>query len=191
MTFTEYIRRVAHRSGSSNTEARRVLDAAIDILQERLSEGDSVSLRGVGTFDTRLRQRRTIRSVNDSRKIVLGEVRVPRFRPAAALRRASAGASPMWWKDPRHQAAWRLAETLVSDLQLYHRSRLPANLQAAQAPGEVDAACEHALGALWRDARSTWTEQIDPDIRSTRDHLIEAALRHWTGGSSEPTQPLS
>ncbi|MBP8250805.1 MAG: HU family DNA-binding protein, partial [Herpetosiphon sp.] len=58
MQKIEYIAEVAERTGISKKEARRIVDAMLDIISERLRDGEKVVLTGFGTFEVRERQER-------------------------------------------------------------------------------------------------------------------------------------
>ena len=58
MQKTEFIAQVAERAGVPKKQARQVLDTALDLIAEQLSEGNRVVLTGFGTFEVRSRQAR-------------------------------------------------------------------------------------------------------------------------------------
>ena len=55
MQKIEYIAEVAERTGISKKEARRIVDAMLDVISERLQAGEKVVLTGFGTFEVRER----------------------------------------------------------------------------------------------------------------------------------------
>lgn len=173
MKWTELLRATAERANVDQRTARAIIEAMIDEVNDQVGQGDSVSIRGLGTVDTRKSRGRTLRSISSGRKIWVGERATPRFRAAKRLRESASGLIEDSWRTPEHQAAWRLAETLVGDLELYHQDECPNQLPNE---GDVDAACADAFGAPWNRARSTYRDRAGSlDI----DYLSLAARRRW------------
>lgn len=72
----------------TKAEAGAVVKTVLDGISGALAEGDSVKLRGFGTFGTRQQGRRTFRNPRTGESVEVGARRRPFFRPAQALRRA-------------------------------------------------------------------------------------------------------
>ncbi|MCB9675652.1 MAG: HU family DNA-binding protein [Alphaproteobacteria bacterium] len=178
MNWTELIERVAVRSGTSVSQTRAVLTAAIDEIVESLADGEGVVLWGLGSLEDRWVESRTVRSISDGRKLRLDGRYVARFRPAARLREALQKRTPQLWKHPDHQKAWKVAETLVSDLALYHAARAPS-LDADAEPRSIQDACSSSFGPLWARVRQTYETQVPPEVRQTADYLALAARSRW------------
>ncbi|TNE91194.1 MAG: HU family DNA-binding protein [Deltaproteobacteria bacterium] len=175
MNWTELLREVSERTSMSAKDTRAVIEAMVETILEELVEGNQVNVRGLGTFSTRTVSGRTMRSVRSRRKMWVGAHDVPRFKSAKRLRAAVASRSEKEWKDPAHQAAWRLAETLVGDLELYHSGetpQLPANVQTQQ----VHEICADAFGEPWRSAEQRYQQRSGD---TTVDYLALAAQRRW------------
>lgn len=178
MKKSELIARVAERSGSSKAEVGRVLEATTAVCIDAVQQGDSVPLGGLGSLRPRLLRPRTIRSIADMRRMRLGRRWTVRFRPSTRLRRALGSLASQDWRQPEHQQAWRLAETLVADLDLYHGKLAPE--LAPQAGDElVHTACESAFGGLWIRVRDSYCTRIPPHVRSRQDYLADAARQRW------------
>jgi nucleoid DNA-binding protein len=178
MTWKDIIAETARRSGQSRADTIKVLDALQDIGREKLLEGEEFRIPALGTLSSAWRKTRALRSIADMRKIVLDGRYVVRFRPAKPLKDEIAARTPQRWRDPRHQTAWRVAETLLGDLALYHASRMPTDL-----PADHDAArqaLEASFGDAWIQARRTYEAKVDPAVRTACDHLVEAAIARWT-----------
>jgi DNA-binding protein HU-beta len=62
MQKTDFIARVAEQTGVSKKIARQVIEAALDLIADRLTDGEKVVLTGFGTFEMRTRRER--RGVN-------------------------------------------------------------------------------------------------------------------------------
>lgn len=178
MNGTTLIERVAERSGLSRADVRRVLRALEEVAAEAISQGDRLTLPGLGSLVVRELAPRTIRNVADMRKMMVGRRYAVRFRPAASLKQAVAGRSSQAWRQPEHQAAWRLAETLIADLELYHGHHVP-RLPAEAADGDVHQVCEGAFGPLWTRVLDSFQARVEPTVRAEQDYLAAAARHRW------------
>ena len=136
-------------------------------------------LPGLGHLGSRWQEARTLRTVQEQRKIVLDGRFVPRFRASKGVRDALLGRTPQLWKDPAHQAAWRIAETLVGDLNLYHKDKAPT-LEQNQELAAVQKTCEAAFGPLWSRVVSAYDSQVPAAVRATRPYLLLIARRRWS-----------
>lgn len=179
MTWASFVEAVAARAGVPTAQARRVLAAFVATATEALVRGDDVHVPGLGALHSRWEDERTLRSVRDGRKLALDGHFRPVFRPAAPLRDALRARTPQVMRDPAHQRAWRLAETLVGDLALYHGRLAPAGLPADATPGDVHARCTVAFGDAWTRVCLAWESQTPDAVRAARDHLAHAARRRW------------
>lgn len=179
MTWEELIGDVAERSDVSRAQARKILSTLCAVVVERVCEGETVVLPNIGSLQRQWRSSRALRSISDGRTILVDGRFMPRFRPAGALRRALSGTTPQFAADPQHQAAWRIAETLISDLDLYHSADAPRGLMPGTDSETVHVACSIAFGTLWPHVTHTYETEVPESIRMQRDHLAEAALRRW------------
>lgn len=179
MSWRDLVSRTGGRAGVPKSTAQAVLDAFLDEVQSSIVDGASVTLRGIGTLDRRWEEERSLRSIKDGRKMALDGRWRPVFRASGALREALREQTPQLMRDPAHQRAWRLAETLVADLNLYHAAAVPKDLDSLPDLGAVEARCAQALGGAWTRARRTWEEQTPAAVRTARDHLAVAARRRW------------
>jgi nucleoid DNA-binding protein len=173
------IERVATRAGVSQAAARRLLKAFADEALVDLVAGEDVNVPGLGAIEARWVSERTVRSVRDGRRTAVDGHFRPAFRASARLRDALRGRTPQLLKDPAHQKAWRVAETLIGDLSLYHGISAP-HFVADDSLELVDSRCAAAFGAAWGRVRRTYEEQIPAATRAERDHLALAARRRWS-----------
>ena len=179
MNWSQLSAEVAARSGVPPKEAHAVLSALVEVTLEALAKGDDVVLRGLGTLSSRWQGMRTLRSVSGSRKLMLDGRFVPRFRAASRLRAALLTRSPQRWRDPEHQSAWRIAETLIGDLALYHGANSPGEISQDTPLDEVGAACRGAFGGAWMRVTGAWEVQVSPQVRDEKDYLLLAARRRF------------
>ena len=179
MNWTELIERVAERTGLPQAQVKETLDTLTEVVLASIRDGEDVRLRGLCTLSLRWQEGRQLRSVADHRRIVLDGRWVPRLRPAASVREVALARSPQRWRDPRQQSAWQLAETLIGDLDLYHRGRAPLVSRDAPLP-EVADACREAFGTDWARVMTTWEAQVPVDVRAEGDHLLRTARVRWS-----------
>ncbi|GIV98506.1 MAG: transcriptional regulator [Herpetosiphonaceae bacterium] len=58
MQKSRFIAEVAERASVSKKDARHIIETMLDVIRERLQQGDKVVLTGFGTFEVRSRQER-------------------------------------------------------------------------------------------------------------------------------------
>lgn len=88
MNKTEIVARLADGLGTSKAEAKRLLEAQLDAIAHRLAIGDTVVLRGLGSFATREVAGHRGRRPTDGETLEIPPGRQVTFRPADALRKA-------------------------------------------------------------------------------------------------------
>ncbi|MDE0185283.1 MAG: HU family DNA-binding protein [Candidatus Poribacteria bacterium] len=80
---------VAESTGLSKRDATTAVDAALEAIQNALSNGDSVGLIGFGTFDVATRAPRQGRNPRNRDEIIdIPEKTVPRFKAGKGLKDA-------------------------------------------------------------------------------------------------------
>lgn len=178
MTWNQLIDAITERCDLPRKDVAAILNAMIDVCTEALLRGDTVTLRGLGSFKRAWREARTVRSVADRRRMMLDGRFVVNFSGSESLRRALLNVTPQRWRDPARQAAWRMAEALVGDLELYHADRAPKLKQDAPLP-EVAKQCQQSFGMLWTRALASFDASVPATIRDDDNPLLIAARRRW------------
>ena len=74
--------------GGTKAQAERAVDTLVDAIVNALKEGDEVSIAGLGIFSTKMRPARQGRNPRTGEAIQIQAMRVPKFRPAKALKDA-------------------------------------------------------------------------------------------------------
>ncbi len=74
--------------GDTKAQAERVVDTVMDSIVNGLKKGDEVSIAGLGIFSTKMRPARQGRNPRTGESIQVQAMRVPKFRPAKALKEA-------------------------------------------------------------------------------------------------------
>ncbi len=88
LTKSETVSYLAHKTGLTRIETETVVDGLLGIVQEVLSLGKKVELRGFGTFSVRIRQPREARNPATQETVMLDRRFVPVFKPSKTLRAA-------------------------------------------------------------------------------------------------------
>lgn len=74
--------------GTTKTQAEQAVDTVVDSIVNSLKRGDEVSIAGLGIFSVKQRAARTARNPRTGESIQVAAMRVPKFRPAKALKDA-------------------------------------------------------------------------------------------------------
>ena len=74
--------------GGTKVQAEEVVDTVIDSVVSTLKKGGEVSIAGLGIFSTKTRAARQARNPRTGESIQVPAMRVPKFRPAKALKDA-------------------------------------------------------------------------------------------------------
>lgn len=180
MNWRELVSEVAARSDLSQASVRRVLDAAVEVMAEQLLDGETVGIKGIGTLTRRWSKGRTLRSVANGRRMWVGGRHTVRFKPSSTLRKRFEDQGDQSWRSPEHQAAWRLAETLIADLELYAPQQVPEDLDEQMDLDQVRSLCAASFGEDWKRAWETWHERVAPEVVHAA-HFTRAARRRWAG----------
>jgi DNA-binding protein HU-beta len=85
MNRTQFIEAISERSGLSRGEAKRGLDAFVEVLTSTLKEGDKVALVGFGTFVVEKKGARMGRDPRNGAPIKIAARNVVKFRPGQEL----------------------------------------------------------------------------------------------------------
>ena len=77
---------VHEKLGGTKVQAEEVVDVVIDSIVSTLKRGDEVSIAGLGIFSTKVRAACQARNPRTGEAISVPSMRVPKFRPAKALK---------------------------------------------------------------------------------------------------------
>ncbi len=91
MTKSEFVDRVADRSGLGKGEADKAVSAVLDTIEEVLTRGGEVSFTGFGKFHVAERGARQGVNPRTGERITIPAGRVPRFSAGAGLKNAVKG----------------------------------------------------------------------------------------------------
>ncbi len=100
MNKSDIIKEVAERTGVPISEAKKIVEATLDVISEHLQAGEDVKLVGFGTFGIRKRAARTGVNPRTGHRIVIRSKTVPVFSPGSQLRAVASAADPDETDDP-------------------------------------------------------------------------------------------
>jgi len=181
VTWRELVDRTATKTGMSKAQVDRVLEAFVEVASDAITAPGSVKLKRIGTLAAEWRCGRVLRSPRDQKRMFLDGRFQLAFRPSESVKQGLASRSPQLWKSPEHQGAWRLAETLLSDLELYHPDKVPKAITMDTPDAEIGGVCESAFGVHWRRVMKAWEDGVPEAVRQSRDHLAQCARVRWSG----------
>ena len=88
LTRSDLVNFLARKTGLTRVETETVVDGLLDTIQEALTMGKKVELRGFGTFLVRIRQPREARNPATQEIVILDRRSVPVFKPSKTLKAA-------------------------------------------------------------------------------------------------------
>ncbi len=88
MNKTELIAAVAEKAGMTKKDAERVINAAVETIEQTLAKGDKVSLSGFGIFEVKAREARVGRNPRTKETIQIPATRMPAFKASKTLKDA-------------------------------------------------------------------------------------------------------
>jgi len=88
MNKTELVSAIAENAGITKADASRALQALIETITTAMSNGDSVSLTGFGTFTVAERAARTGRNPSNGKALKIAAKKVAKFKAGKGLSQA-------------------------------------------------------------------------------------------------------
>ena len=88
MTKQEFIQRVAMKSGLSNRDATKAVDAFMESVTETLKSGDSINFTGFGKFSAAARAARQGVNPRTGERVQIAATTVPKFSGGSQLKAA-------------------------------------------------------------------------------------------------------
>ncbi len=85
MNKTELTNKIAESAGLSKVDAKKALEAALEIITDAVKAGDKVSLIGFGTFSTSVRPARQGKNPRTGESITIPEKTLVKFKAGSDL----------------------------------------------------------------------------------------------------------
>lgn len=86
MNNKEFIAELAQRSGYTQDFTQRLVRSFIDAMGDSFTEGESVMLSGLGTFELKKRLERTVTNPSTGRRMLVPPKLVLGFKPVASIK---------------------------------------------------------------------------------------------------------
>ena len=87
MTKQEIVSEISAKTGIEKTAAMAVVEAFMESVKDALGNGESVYLRGFGTFLSKRRAEKKARNISKNTTIIVPAHNVPAFKPSPEFRR--------------------------------------------------------------------------------------------------------
>ena len=82
MRKLEIINKVSSQTGIDKSDVQETVEAVLITIKEALKNGDSVYIRGFGTFSNKKRAKKIARNISTNTAIILDAHFVPSFKPS-------------------------------------------------------------------------------------------------------------
>jgi DNA-binding protein HU-beta len=86
MTKPELISKIASKSGMTNKDSGKVLEAFVEVVSESLAKGQNVQLIGFGSFEVHKRDARKGRNPRTGAELRIPSRKVPVFKAGKGLK---------------------------------------------------------------------------------------------------------
>ena len=85
MTKLKLASSIAKKTGATNKEVLSILECFFNTVISTMSQGESISIRGFGTFSNKKRAKKLARNMQTNTAIIIDECYVPKFKPATSF----------------------------------------------------------------------------------------------------------
>ena len=85
MTKADIVNEVAKATGLEKVTIQTVVETFMETVEESLSKGNNVYLRGFGSFIVKQRAQKTARNISEKTSIVIEAHKIPAFKPAKSF----------------------------------------------------------------------------------------------------------
>jgi len=91
VTKSQLVHIISDKTELNMADIKRVVDGLLDAIGDRLASGDTIELRGFGTFSTRLQKERPVRNPRTGQRLMLKEQMVPSLKFSDEIKDRVAG----------------------------------------------------------------------------------------------------
>lgn len=85
MTKADFIAKIAEASGTTKAETQKIVDNTFDTLADALAGGESIQIKGFGTFSTSVQKGREGKNPMNGKPYKTEDKRVAKFKAGSAL----------------------------------------------------------------------------------------------------------
>ncbi len=86
MNYSELIDQLSEQTGNTKTQTKEYLNDAISVLSDQLSDGSGVSIPDLGTFQTKVKEKKKVYNPHYEAYMIVPPKRVVDFTPASGLK---------------------------------------------------------------------------------------------------------
>jgi len=86
MNKTEFVTKISKASGLTKSAAEETLSSVLEVITQTLTNDESISLAGFGSFSVTKRAARTGRNPQSGEEIKISEKKVVKFKPGQKLK---------------------------------------------------------------------------------------------------------
>jgi DNA-binding protein HU-beta len=90
MTKTEFVGKLAEKTGFTKTDAEKAVNAFLETITETLKSGDKVTFTGFGSFEVTEREAREGRNPQTGATMQIKASKAPKFKAGKSLKDAVA-----------------------------------------------------------------------------------------------------
>lgn len=90
MNKADLVKVMAQKTGNTQKDAAKLVEAVIKAVEDALAAGEKVQIIGFGSFEVRDRKERKVISPADGKELFVPATRVPAFKPGKDLKEAVA-----------------------------------------------------------------------------------------------------
>jgi DNA-binding protein HU-beta len=91
MNKADFVHAIAEKTGATQGDAGKSVDAVVSVISEALAKGDDIKLLGFGTFQVVERAASEGRNPRTGEKIAIPASKQPKFKAGVELKRAVSG----------------------------------------------------------------------------------------------------
>ena len=81
MTKADIINKISKEKGVDKLQTTIVLEAFMDVVKEKMIDGNNVYLRGFGSFILKRRKQKLARNISKNTTLIIPEHDIPAFKP--------------------------------------------------------------------------------------------------------------
>jgi len=82
MTKAEAFDRISRQTGIEKIAVREAVESFFNVVKDSVNDGESVYIRGFGSFGLKRRARKTARNISKNTTIIIPAHHIPSFKPS-------------------------------------------------------------------------------------------------------------
>lgn len=82
MTKADVITEISEKTGIDKSDVSTTVEAFFSVVKESLAEGESIYVRGFGSFVNKKRAKKVARNISKNTAIIIDEHFIPHFKPS-------------------------------------------------------------------------------------------------------------